>query len=301
MRPLEQRSADVRRNILETLESERASQSRKRSLKSSPKAETLLAAWIDELTGIRVLDPACGSGNFLYLALRRMLDLWLEAQRFAAQYDISLVLPRMVSPSQLFGIETEFYAHELASIVVWIGFLQWKHEHGITDDREPILQKLENIEHADAIMRYDGDSKSPEHLDGKPYEPKWPAADFIIGNPPFLGDKKMRRELDLEPHVTYTDDLRALYKHRVPGGADLVTFWFEKARAQIESGNAKRVGLLATNSISMVGNRPVLERIKQTGDIFMAWADRPWLLNGAAVRVTANPRKNPRTYLAEIP
>jgi type II restriction/modification system DNA methylase subunit YeeA len=277
MRPLEQRWADVRRNVLESLESARASQSRKTLFKSSPKAETLLAAWIDELTGIRVLDPACGSGNFLYLALRRMLDLWLEAQRFAAQHDISLVLPRMVSPSQLFGIETEFYAHELASIVVWIGFLQWKHEHGITDDREPILQKLENIEHADAIMRYD--SK------GKFYEPTWPAADFIVGNPPFLGDKKMRRELDLEPHVTYTDDLRALYKHRVPGGADLVTFWFEKARAQIGSGNTKRAGLLATNSISMVGNRPVLERIKQTGDIFMAWADRPWLLNGAAVRV----------------
>jgi type II restriction/modification system DNA methylase subunit YeeA len=136
MLPLEQRWEDVRRNVLESLESG-ASQSRKTLFKSSPKAETLLAAWIDELTGIRVLDPACGSGNFLYLALRRMLDLWLEAQRFAAQHDISLLLPRMVSPSQLFGIETEFYAHELASIVVWIGFLQWKHEHGITDDREP--------------------------------------------------------------------------------------------------------------------------------------------------------------------
>jgi hypothetical protein len=98
----------------------------------------------------------------------------------------------MVSPSQLLGIETEFYAHELASIVVWIGFLQWKHEHGVSDDREPILQKLENIEHADAIMRY--------REDGNFYEPTWPAADFIIGNPPFLGDKKMRRELDLEPH-----------------------------------------------------------------------------------------------------
>jgi MmeI, DNA-methyltransferase domain len=163
-----------------------------------------------------------------------MLDLWLEAHRFAAQNNISLVLPGMVSPSQLFGIETEFYAHELASIVVWIGFLQWKHEHGITDDREPILQKLENIEHADAIMRYNGDSKSPEHPDGKPFEPTWPPADFIIGNPPFLGDKKMRRELDTPDHPNYTDDVRALYKDRVPGGADLVTYWFEKARRQIE-------------------------------------------------------------------
>src|SRR5580704_14213923 len=116
----------------------------------------------------------------------------------------------MASPAQLFGIEVEFYAHELASVVVWIGFLQWKIEHGILIDRQPILQRLTNIEHADAILRYSAD--------GKPYEPTWPAADFIIGNPPFLGDKKMRRALDLEPHVTYTADLRALYKHSVPGG-----------------------------------------------------------------------------------
>jgi type II restriction/modification system DNA methylase subunit YeeA len=277
LRPLEQRWADVRRNVLEALEVGGAVQKRRTLFKSSPKAEALLATWIDELTGIRILDPACGSGNFLYLTLRRMLDLWLETQRFAVQHDISLVLPKMVSPSQLFGIETEFYAHELASIVVWIGFLQWKHEHGILDDREPILQKLSNIEHADAILRYDANDQ--------PCEPTWPAADFIIGNPPFLGDKKMRRELDTLEHPNYVDDLRSLYKDRVPGGADLVTFWFEKARHQIEMDQTRRAGLLATNSISMIGNRPVLERIKQTGDIFMAWADRPWLLNGAAVRV----------------
>jgi hypothetical protein len=280
MRPLERRWAEVKENILATLESERAAASTRPNqslLKSNPKAEALLSAWIDELTAVRVLDPACGSGNFLYLALRRMLDLWLEAQRFVAANDISMVLPKMVSPSQLYGIETEFYAHELASIVVWIGYLQWKHEHGIPDDREPILEKLSNIEHADAILRYDNE--------GQPYEPTWPDADFIIGNPPFLGDKKMRRELDTPEHPTYVDDLRALYKERVPGGADLVTFWFEKARHQIEDGLALRAGLLATNSISMIGNRPVLERIKETGDIFMAWADRPWLLNGAAVRV----------------
>ena len=130
-------------------------------LDSNPEAERILAAWIDELTSIRVLDPACGSGNFLYLALRRMLDLWLEAQRFAAEQNISIVLPKMVSPAQLYGIETEFYAHELASIVVWIGFLQWKYEHGVAEDREPILEKLSNIEHADAILRYDEVSRLP--------------------------------------------------------------------------------------------------------------------------------------------
>ena len=92
----------------------------------------------------------------------------------------------------------------------------------------------------------------------------------------------MRGELGDE----YVDALRALYAGRVPGDADLVTFWFERARAEIEEGRAKRAGLLATNSIRMVGNRPVLERILDSGGIFMAWSDRPWILDGAAVRVS---------------
>jgi len=278
MRPLQQRWAAVRQQVLEALATERAEEaarnSRQARIRTDLRSQKLLGDWIDELTSVRVLDPACGSGNFLYVALRRMLDLWLEARQFAAEHGISIVVPKMVSPTQLFGIEVEFYAHELASVVVWIGFLQWKHEHGVQEDREPVLQKLANIEHADAILRYDSE--------GKPYEPEWPKADFIIGNPPFLGDKKMRRELNHK----YVEDLRDLYRGRVPGGADLVTYWFEKARRQVEIDLAKRVGLLATNSISMVGNRPVLERIKSSGNIFMAWSDRPWLLDGAAVRVS---------------
>lgn len=250
---------------------------------SKPEAEKLLADFFEYLANVRVLDPACGSGNFLYVALRKLLDLWLEAHDFAVYNNIPLTIPyavdHMIAPSQLFGIEVESYAHELASVVVWIGFLQWKIEHGVLIDRQPILQKLTNIEYDDAVLRYDGQT-------GKPYEPTWPAADFIIGNPPFLGDKKMRRELDTPDHPNYTRDLRALYEGRVPGGADLVTYWFEKARNQIASGQAKRAGLLATNSIRMVGNRPILERIKNSGDIFMAWSDRPWMLDGAAVRVS---------------
>ena len=117
-----------------------------------------------------------------------------------------------------------------------------------------------------------------------PYEPDWPEAEYIVGNPPFLGDKKMRAELDSESHPHYVDELRSLYVGRVPGHADLVTFWFEKARAEIAK-HSGRAGLLATNSISMVGNRPVLERIASSGNIFMAWSDRPWVLDGAAVRV----------------
>jgi type II restriction/modification system DNA methylase subunit YeeA len=278
MRPLEKRWQEVKHKVLQELEAERAEEASRNSkqarLRVDRKSEKLLGAWIEELTSVRVLDPACGSGNFLYVALRRLLDLWLEARNFAAEQGISLVVARVVSPSQIFGIETEFYAHELASVVVWIGFLQWKHEHGVLEDREPILEKLTNIEHGDAILRYDAE--------GKPCEPEWPKADFIIGNPPFLGDKLMRRELGDK----YVDDLRARYEGRVPGGADLVTYWFERARAQIEDGRTKRAGLLATQGIRGGRNRVVLERIKASGEIFWAKSDRNWTLDGAMVHVS---------------
>jgi len=233
-----------------------------------------LFAWVEELSAVRILDAACGSGNFLYLALRRMLDLWHEVRVFSAEHGLPTFLERQVHPSQLFGLETNVYAQELASVVVWIGYLQWLNQNGIGWPTEPILRKLDNIQHRDAILAHDAE--------GAPVKPEWPEVDCIIGNPPFLGDKKMRAELGDE----YVNELRQLYAGRVPGGADLVTFWFERARAQIQAGEAKRAGLLATNSIRMVGNRPVLERILESGGIFMAWSDRPWILDGAAVRVS---------------
>jgi hypothetical protein len=106
--------------------------------------------------------------------------------------------------------------------------------------------------------------------------------DVIIGNPPFLGGNKIRAELGDE----YVNALFKLYEGRVPAFADLVCYWFEKARAMIAEGKAKRAGLLATNSIRGGANRKVLERIKETGDIFWAQSDRDWILDGAAVRVS---------------
>lgn len=113
-------------------------------------------------------------------------------------------------------------------------------------------------------------------------ESAWPDADVIVGNPPFLGDKKMRAELG----NTYTDSLRRQYVGRVPGAADFVTYWFEKARAQIEVGKAKRAGLVGTNSIRGGASRRVLERIVATAPIYEAWSDEAWVNNGAAVRVS---------------
>ena len=110
----------------------------------------------------------------------------------------------------------------------------------------------------------------------------WPEVDVIIGNPPFLGRHKQRAELG----DRYVDSLFDCYKGIVPHDADLACYWFENAREQIESRKAKRAGLLATNSIRGGANREVLKRIKETGGIFMAWSDREWILDGAAVRVS---------------
>jgi len=227
----------------------------------------------EELTRVRMLDPACGSGNFLYVALVKLLDLEKEVLVYGATNGLSLGYP-LVSPRQLYGLEINEYAKELAQVVVWIGYLQWRLGNGFSGLPDPILEPLETIRLQDALL----DRSEP----GNPKEATWPAADFIIGNPPFVGDKKMRGELG----GTYTDNLWRVFKNRVPPGADLCCYFFEKARAEIAAGRAKRVGLLATNSIRGGANRRVLDRIKATGDIFMAWSDEPWVLDGASVRIS---------------
>ncbi len=174
--------------------------------------ESRLLAWIDELSSVTVLDPACGSGNFLYVAMQSLLDLWLEAWRFAADRNIKTIIPNSVGPHQLYGIETDFYAHELSSIVVWIGYLQWRHDNGQGFQDRPVLRRLNNIQKGDAILEYSAD--------GVPAEPDWPKVNYIVGNPPFLGDKKMLRGM---PHK-YVRDLGKLYRNRVPASADLVCY-----------------------------------------------------------------------------
>ncbi len=236
------------------------------------RAEELLYGFAERLRGVRVLDPACGSGNFLYVALKELLDLEKEVSTFAGTIGLTPFFPG-VSPDQLYGIETSPYAHELAQVVVWIGYLQWTVDNGFGTRGEPILGPMTNIREMDAIL---------DRTDGQLREPEWPEADVIVGNPPFLGGKRMRTELE----DGYVDDLFALYDGRVPREADLVTYWFERSREQIEAGRAKRAGLLATNSIRGGANRRVLQRIRQSGGIFFAESDREWVQNGAAVRVS---------------
>jgi type II restriction/modification system DNA methylase subunit YeeA len=243
------------------------------------KAEKRYREFLAKLRSTRVLDPACGSGNFLYLSLVELKNLehrvMLEGETLGFHRDFP-----QVGPQNVLGLEINDYAAELARVTVWIGDIQWGIKNGLGYSSNPILKKLDTIECRDALLTAGTGTTSvtSENL----VEAQWPAADCIVGNPPFLGDKKMLGEMGEE----YVNRLRKVYKGRVPGGADLVTYWFEKARAGIEAGKAQRVGLVATNSIRQKRNRAVLERIRETGTIFNAWSDEPWINDGAAVRVS---------------
>ena len=235
--------------------------------------QALIMGFVQKVRALRVLDPACGSGNFLYVCLRLLLDLEKEISTFCGDIGIQPFFPE-VSPLQLYGIEINDYAHELAQATVWIGYLQWLHENGYGFPSEPILKELGNIRLMDAILAFDAE--------GNPVEPEWPEADVIVGNPPFLGGKWLRQELGDE----YVDQVFELHEGKVPRQADLVCYWFAKSHRQIMNGAVKRVGLLSTQNIRSGQNRVVLDQILKHGQIFWALSDREWLLDGAAVRVS---------------
>ena len=232
-----------------------------------------LRAFQQRLFEVEVLDPACGSGNFLYLALRSLLDLEKEVIDFAAVRGLGELTPT-VRPDQMLGLEINSYAAELARTALWIGYIQWHHNNGFPYNHSPVLTPLVSIRKTDAIL----DLSDPED----PKEPEWPEAEFIIGNPPFLGGKLLRTNLGDE----YVNALFQVYGGRVAGEGDVVCYWFEKAREILASGGAKRTGLLATQGIRGGANRRTLQRIKETGDIFLAWSDHPWILDGAAVHIS---------------
>ncbi len=252
-----------------------------------------LAAWQKKLAATTVLDPACGSGHFLYVALRLLLDLEKEAVTCAAQLGFSL--PPKVDVTQLRAIELNPYAYELAQVSVQIGVLQWRRDNGYDNDRTPVLRTLDGFENKDALLRETfrkqpknlKEARAEEHAQQDElfrvyHERAWPDADIIVGNPPFLGDKKMRGELGDE----YIEALREVFSDRLGGQTDLCCHWFEKARNQIERGRCRRAGLLATQGIRCASNRKVLQRVKETGNIFFAVSDRPWVLNGASVQIS---------------
>jgi hypothetical protein len=165
-----------------------------------------LLAFQKKIATVTVLDPACGSGNFLYVAIKLLLDLEKEVIAFATQ--IGFKLQPRVSVQQLKAIEINPYAFELAQVSVQIGYLQWRRDNGFDNEREPVLQDLENFQNEDALLvpHFRGKPKSlkearaGEHASDdalKFYsEREWPDSDVIVGNPPFLGGKFLRRELE---------------------------------------------------------------------------------------------------------
>jgi type II restriction/modification system DNA methylase subunit YeeA len=236
--------------------------------KAENEAKALHMGFLDRLAAFRVLDPACGSGNFLYLALKALKDIEHRVNLEAEMLGLHRELPR-IGPQNVMGIELNPYAAELARVSVWIGEIQWMRRNGFDAAQNPILRSLNTIENRDAVLNADGT------------QAEWPRADVVVGNPPFLGNKKMIGELGED----YTLALRKAFPD-VPGGVDLVCYWFAKAWRQMEAGQLHRAGLVATNSIRGGSNREVLKPIVAHGRIFNARSDEEWTVDGAAVRVS---------------
>lgn len=240
------------------------------STKAVNEANKLYRSFLLRLNTFRILDPACGSGNFLYLALKALRDVEKRAQVDAQALGLQAETELQTGPNNILGLEINEFAAELARVTVWIGDIQWCRQNGWQHGRNPILKSLDGIENRDALINVDG---SQAH---------WPKADVIVGNPPFIGNKKMRGELGAD----YVNAVRMAYQDSHLDGVDLVCFWFEKARMQMELGNLQSAGLVSTNSIRGGANREVLNRILKKFRIFLAWSDEEWWDNGAAVRVS---------------
>jgi type II restriction/modification system DNA methylase subunit YeeA len=271
LRPLRREFVAMQTRVTELLLSGR------KVTKATPREqnpEAVFDDFLERLRRVRVLDPACGSGNFLIVSLWALKDLEFEAIHWG-----SLVLQRpmqvpQIGPEAVLGIEINAYAAELARVTIWIGEIQWMIRHGLGYRRDPILKSLDHIETRDALL----DLSDPEH----PREAEWPEAEFIVGNPPFLGDKVMRAALGND----YTLILRGLFADRLPAQSDLSCYFHEKVRAQIAARSTRRGGLLATQGIRGGANRRVLERVTESGDIFFARSDDPWILAGANVHIS---------------
>jgi hypothetical protein len=238
-------------------------------------ARDQLHAFHHRICQIRVLDPACGTANFLYVTLEHLKRLEGEVLDLLDQFgDTQGRLETeglTVDPHQFLGLELNPRAAAIAELVLWIGYLQWHYRtRGNVRPPEPVLRDFRNIECRDAALT----------ADGKPAA--WPEADYVVGNPPFIGAASMRAALG--DH--YVETLRGAYAD-VPDSVDLVMFWWHKAAALVAAGKLKRFGFITTNSLRQTFNRRVLE--KHLGKLHLAYAiaDHPWVDggDGAAVRI----------------
>lgn len=236
--------------------------------KAQAVAKRTMAEWRERLFNFRVLDPACGSGNFLYLSLLALKDTEHRTNLEAEALGMQREFPR-VGPENVLGIEINPYAAELARVSVWIGEIQWMRRNGFDASRNPILRKLANIECRDAVLAEDGTRA------------KWPIADVVIGNPPFLGAKK---QLDLLGS-TYLEKLRKAYNENAWGLSDIVCFWFIQAGQALKLGRSSRFGFVATNSVKDGDSQRAVSLALSGTKIFSARSDDKWIVDGASLNI----------------
>lgn len=241
--------------------------------KARKDAQDIFDGFLERLRNFRVLDPACGSGNFLFFALKAIKDVEMQVHADAGELGLQWQFA-VTGVQNVLGIEVDPYAAELARMTVWISELQWRKQHHYGWEQDPILRKLEHIECRDAVLEH--------NALGGCRQTAWPDADVIVGNPPFIGNKKMREDLGDE----YTVALRSAYSDELSGGVDFVCYWFHKALIAVKHGRSSVVGLVSTQALRRGSNRTVLDAICADSTIFRAWSDEPWVNEGAAVRVS---------------
>jgi hypothetical protein len=275
------------------------------------------------LCEIRVLDPACGSGNFLYVTLEHLKRLEGEVynalDRLGHEQAALEMAGFTVDPHQLLGIEVNPRAAAIAELVLWIGYLQWHFRtRGRVTPPEPIIKAFHNIVCRDAVLAWDrtepvlsDNGKPVTRWDGRtmklhpatgeevpddnarvpvvqyinPRPAKWPEADFIVGNPPFIGTARMRDALG----DGYTEAVREAHAE-VGESSDFVMYWWNLAAHLVRSGKVQRFGFITTNSLRQTFNRRVLEphlNAKDPLSLIFAIPDHPWVetADGAAVRI----------------
>lgn len=317
----------VVRTVIEPLRDEWAA-TKAAAAKSPKDAVALVRAFLTKLCSTRVLDPACGTGNFLYVTMELMIGLEMEVREALHQLDggdqrALDVGGATVSPKLFFGMDVNTRAVSIANLVMWIGYIRWRlRSYGGDVEKlpEPIIEDYENIvpkdalmtckdkrplqEHGQVVERWDGISFKRHPLTGElvPDESKtvpeyeyvdgvmtaWPEAEYIVGNPPFIGNWRMRSALG----SGYTEALRALYKD-VPDSCDYVMYWWERAAEllRIKDAKLKRFGFITTNSITQTFSRRIIQRHmaakKNPLSLLFAIPDHPWVdgADGADVRI----------------
>lgn len=268
--PLREEWNNVRTNALDL----RESKDHESSLKCIQDFRT-------KLTQIRVLDPACGTGNFLYASLELMKRLEAEVMEFQIDLGDNASLSfAEIDPHQFLGLELNPRAAAIAELVVWIGFLQWHYKTHDSHPAEPILKDFKNIKVQDAVLTWD-EQPNFKVVDGKetctnPRRPDWPEAEFIIGNPPFIGGSRIRDFLG----GAYAEALWKAHP-KTNNSADFVMYWWDRAADTLTRAKSKlqRFGFITTSSITQEFQRRTIEKFvngKTPLSIIYAIADHPW-------------------------